>query len=118
MKLFLVFTLLSSFAFAKTVARVSSIDGAAFYYGATGQVQSLGYADKIAVGSKVMLEDSARVTLKTEDGSVYYLTPGTFAKFYEDGIELKNGKVWVKVAPGSKHSIFIHLIMSAESLKF
>jgi len=105
MKLFLVFTLLSSFAFAKTVARVSNIEGAAFYYGATGQVQSLGYSDKIAVGSKVMLEDSARVTLKTEDGSVYYLTSGTFAKFYEDGIELKNGKVWVKSVAGSKHSI-------------
>lgn len=105
MKVILIMSLMSSFAFAKTVGRVLELNGSAFIYDKSNKVSELSYAQKIPASSKVMLEDNANAIVVTEDGTKYFITAGSFVKFYEDGIELNNGKIWVHVGSNSKHKL-------------
>lgn len=105
MKIVLMLSLISSLTYAKTVGRVLDISGAAFIYDKSNKVSELTYSQKIPASSKIMLEDNATAVVVTEDGTKYYLTSGSFVKFYEDGIELNSGKVWVDVGVNSKHRV-------------
>lgn len=105
MKFILILTLITSFSFAKTIGRVLQVDGAGFVYSKSSKILSLSYAQKITTGTKVMLEDNANAIIVTEDGTKYFLTPGSVVSFYEDGIEIKNGKVWVKSTLDSSHTV-------------
>jgi hypothetical protein len=81
------------------------MDGTGFIYNKSSEILSLSYAQKISTGTKVMLEDNANAVIVTEDGTKYFLTSGSVVSFYEDGIEIKNGKVWIKSTENSSHTV-------------
>lgn len=87
---------ISQSLFAKTVARVLKVEGSAFSF-VGGKSYSLAYGNKISDMSEVMVEDSATLTLLRSDGSTFYITGGSYLKFYKHMTELKNGNVWVKL---------------------
>lgn len=105
MKIIIILALISSLSFSKTIGRVLQVDGSAFIYKSKSEIKSLAYAQKISSGTKVMLEDNANAIVVTEDGTKYFLTPGSVVSFYEDGIEIKNGKVWIKSTLESNHTV-------------
>lgn len=105
MKFLLLALLGFNLSFAKTAARVFLVKGAAFHYGKQGEILPLKYSDKVAVGEKIMVDDHSSLELKTDDGAHYYVLGGSHIKLYTDGLELKNGKVWVKTSSDSKHKI-------------
>ena len=85
----------SSTTLAKTVARVLEVNGNSFVFFGKNQSKQLRYADKIEDMSEVMVEDGGTVTLKDELGRVYHLAGGTYAKLFQDSVEVKSGNVWV-----------------------
>ncbi|MCT4640898.1 MAG: hypothetical protein N4A33_01285 [Bacteriovoracaceae bacterium] len=96
---------------AKTVARVTDHKGAALFYNKAGQLKHLVYGTKLSTGTDVIVDDNGALTLKTDDGTYYYLSAGSTAKLYSNGIELKSGKVWVN---RPKESI-MEVVQSANS---
>lgn len=99
--------LLSSSAFARTVARVIDIKGNAFVFGEGRSSNSLRYGTKIPDLSEVMVEDGSALSLINNVGHVYHVSGGTLVKFYKGFAEVQNGQIWV-VAKDSDYSGVLH----------
>ena len=97
MKISLLLLLLafSTSTLAKTVARVLEINGNAFVFYGKNDSKKLFYGDKIEDMSELMVDDSSTVTLKDEYGRLFHLAGGTYAKIYNNLLEVKNGNIWV-----------------------
>jgi hypothetical protein len=96
MKLLIVTYLLifSTATWAKTVARVSGIEGNSFVFYGKKASAVLKYGDKVADLSEVMVEDGAYVSLVDYHGHTFHLAGGSHVKFYNNMLEVKRGKVW------------------------
>lgn len=93
---FMVITLFTQVAFAKTVARVLDISGNAFMFSKQGQAKTLSYSAKVPDFSEVMVEDGGKLVLLTSQGHKVYIVGGTLLQMYHGIVEVKNGSVWVK----------------------
>lgn len=93
--LLVLFFITTNFAWAKTIARVGGKKGNAFVFYGNKQSASLKYGDKIADLSEIMVSDDSYLTLMNYEGHTYHLSGGTHVKFFNNMMEVKNGKVWV-----------------------
>lgn len=107
MKILLLLLLLafSTSSLAKTVARVLEINGNAFVFYGKKDSKKLFYGDKIEDMSEVMVDDSSTVTLKDEYGRVFHLAGGTYAKIFNNLLEVKNGNIWVTSQKGNAYGV-------------
>ncbi|MCO4754782.1 MAG: hypothetical protein KC478_09875, partial [Bacteriovoracaceae bacterium] len=105
MRLIVLCTLLFSVQIhAKIVARVLDVKGNAFVFNSNGQSQQLQFGSKIYDLSEVMVDDSSYVSVLDSSDHVHHLAGGTYAKFFNNLLEVKNGYVWTR-AKGKKHAI-------------
>lgn len=93
--LFLIFLINVNFAFAKTLARVGEFKGNSFVFWGNKKSAVLKYGDKIPDLSEIMVEDNSYLTLMNYEGHTYHLAGGSHVKFYNNMMEVKNGKVWI-----------------------
>ncbi len=115
MKLFaltIVMMIFSTTTFAKTVARVLSVEGNAFSFTSSGKSKQLSYGGKIQDMTVIMVEDGSQVSLKDEYGRVFHMAGGTQAKFFHQMLEVEKGYIWVSSTVSDK----IGTINSANSI--
>ncbi|MEX0798149.1 MAG: hypothetical protein WD025_01815 [Bacteriovoracaceae bacterium] len=84
---------------ANIVGRVLEIEGNAFAFDSDGRSKQLGFGSRIYDLSEVMVDDSSRVSVIDSSENVHHLSGGTYAKFFNKLLEIKNGHVWT-VAKG------------------
>ncbi len=100
-------------ALGSSVGTVVDIMGNSFnFYGSKHKKTiSLRYGSKIPDLSEVMVEDGSYVTIRDEYGRVFHLTGGTYAKFFNNIVELKNGYIWAS-SSNAKDRGEVHTINS------
>lgn len=108
--------LFASIAQAGIVARVLEAKGNAFEFNNQGKSKKLMFGSKIQDMSDIMVDDSSYLSVLDEQGNVYHLAGGTYAKFYNKMLEIKNGSVWL-LSKGSTPALIntVNSIVSANS---
>jgi len=91
-------------ALGSSVGTVVDIMGNSFsFYGTKHKkTVSLRYGSKIPDLSEVMVEDGSYVTIRDEHGRIFHLSGGTYAKFFNNIVELKNGYIWASSTNASQ----------------
>ncbi len=105
--------LFSMQAQAKIIARVLDVGGNSFVFDSRGQSQQLRFGSKIYDMSEVMVDDSSYLTVLDQSDNIHHLAGGTYAKFFNNLLEIKNGYVWTS----AKNPAFINTINSVISYK-
>ena len=100
MRLMTLFAILfSSASYANIVARVVGAEGNAFVFESNGKSKRLSFGSRIYDMAEIMVDDTSYVSILDSSGNMHHLAGGTYAKFYNQMLELKNGYVWT-VAKG------------------
>lgn len=81
----------------KIVARVVGVKGNAFAFEADGSSKRLAFGGRIRDMAEVMVDDGSYVSVLDGEGNEHHLSGGTYAKFYNKLLEIKNGSVWTVV---------------------
>ncbi|MBC76313.1 MAG: hypothetical protein CME64_09885 [Halobacteriovoraceae bacterium] len=79
---------------AKIIARVLDVGGNSFVFDSRGQSKQLRFGSKIYDMSEVMVDDSSYLTVLDQSDNVHHFSGGSYAKFYNNLLEIKNGYVW------------------------
>lgn len=98
---------LSAACAEKIVARVVDVKGNAFAFAADGSSKRLVFGGRILDMAEVMVDDSSYVSVLDSSGNEHHLSGGTYAKFYNKLLEVKNGSVWsvVQNAPSLLNTV-------------
>lgn len=88
-------------AMAKTVAWVTEVKGNAFIVLENKNLKMLKLGSQIEDLSTVMVEDGSSLSVLNNKGHEFYITTGSYVKFFNGITELISGNVWV-VAKESK----------------
>jgi hypothetical protein len=89
---------------AKPVAQVIEVKGQAFKVSPEGKTSSLKINDHLDERTEVMVEEGGSVTLNDYYDATYHLIGGTHLKFFNQSVQLKRGKTWIK-SQSHKHPL-------------
>lgn len=95
-KLILVIAVFSFGAFAKEVAKVSSVKGNVFLVKQDGSTSALNKGDMIFDFSEIFCEDDSQVSFVDYHEHKVHLSGGSQISIMNKMIELKNGNIWVQ----------------------
>ncbi|MCM2351044.1 MAG: hypothetical protein NDI69_13565 [Bacteriovoracaceae bacterium] len=95
---------LSLSVWAKPVAQVTQISGKAFVVTDDGKTTALRLNQHLDERSEIMVSDDASITLNDYYNATYHLTGGSHLKFFNQSVQLKNGKAWIQ-SMNSKHPL-------------
>lgn len=82
---------------AGIVARVLEAKGNSFAFNSEGKAQQLKFGSKIEDMSEVMVDDNSSLSVLDSAGNEHHLAGGSYAKFFNSLVELKNGNMWTIV---------------------
>lgn len=97
MRLILIAFLFALSAQADIVARVLEANGSSFAFDSNGKSKQLSFGARVQDLSEIMVDDAGTLSLLDSSGNIHHLAGGSYVKFFNRMLEVKNGEVWTVV---------------------